>query len=258
MPSMNGKDLVQGKKYAVRLRAQDHDGSIEKVVFVGVLRSQQAKVRWVDGVDSGREGWIRTQQLLCPWGERRAFLRDEESAAALAAEYRRDRDPVVEDAIDHVMTSSGEVGGYIRAWREEPAVIQRMWSRAKLKGEPLDQPGAFADRHGRWHLSWRSAQLWSQAFAAQEPETVNLYLDHIERELLAEGHVPGEAWKHDYLRTSRPAISLARDWTRANVHDHLQREVQRLGTIVSRAVSYLHETGNHHHARRLEDEYKGR
>jgi hypothetical protein len=245
---MLAADLVPGRKYAVR--EQPHRrGPLIKAAFVGAVRSGKAKVRWLDGEREGLEEWLATRALVCPWGQRREFLRDEERAAAIK-EASKEVDDVEQDAISAVMEAAGE-SGFGREWWDPPERVRRLWSRARLPGDPLEEPLAYVDRHGQAHLSALTALRWARAFAAAEPEPVGLYLEGIERELLAEGWQPGDRFAHEFLRRSRPAHALVRDWAAQPERDLLRAEVERLQGLVQQAVSQLERAGAADAAHRL-------
>lgn len=70
---MLAADLVVGRAYAERPRANDTESGLRKIIFVGPFRAGKAKVRRVDGDLDGLEEWVPTRTLKCPWGERQAF-----------------------------------------------------------------------------------------------------------------------------------------------------------------------------------------
>lgn len=193
---MRKDDLAKGKKYALRPKDLGGDDPLVKVTFVGPVRGRQCRVRYEDGELKGLEEWVPTRLLACPWGERTALLRDEERAGRLAAADADVWDKVTEDAISSVMTASGEYGGFQRRWDTDAASAQRYWARAGLEGSPLDDhPANYRDRHGMWHLTFATALKASQAFAAVEPELVDLYLRGWEERLKAEGFEPEKAMR---------------------------------------------------------------
>jgi hypothetical protein len=77
---------------------------------------------------------VNTRQLLVPWGERRALLRDEERPARLEHHVRGGADRAL------VLASTGEpgagVGGPITALKEPE--LQRILDRAGLKEKPAE------------------------------------------------------------------------------------------------------------------------
>ena len=111
------------------------------------------------------------------------------------------------------MTASGEYGGFIRTWDTDPASAEWFWMQAGLEGSPLDyDPLNFADRSGRWRLTFATALHASQAFAAAEQDLVDFYIRGWEQELRARGFEPGMRYKHDLLRNWAPSHALARSW----------------------------------------------
>ena len=247
---MQSADLVPGRRYGVRENPRLR-GPMVKVELMGPLRSGKARVRWLEGEREGLDEWLATRCLICPWGERKKYLRDEERAAALRA-ASDEVDDVVQEAASAVFESTGEPNGLWRVWSDPPERVYRLWSRARLDGDPLDEPLAYVDRHGHAHLSMTTALCWAKAFAAAEPETVALYLDGEERQLLAEGWQPGRRFSHQYLQEIRPGYALVRDWAAQPQRDLLRKEVERLQGLVLRAITDLERAGAEDAARRLQ------
>jgi hypothetical protein len=157
--------------------------------------------------------WLPTRLIVCRWTERKAFQKDEERAAKLSASDTEVWDPVYEEAISAVMTASGEYGGFLKSWTTDPASAERFWSPARQSGSPLDHDGVnFVDRNGQWHLSFATATWACQAFAAAEPDLVDLYLRDWEDRLRGDGFEPGNRHSNELLRRWAPAHALARSW----------------------------------------------
>ena len=174
---MQKSDLVPRSKYALR-SPRDAGADSEpflKVVFLGRVHKDQAQVRYESGDLAGLVDWVRTRHLACPWKERKRLLRDEERAARIGEVDREVWDRVAAEAVSAVMTASGEYGGYTRGWTTDRGSAERFWARAGLEGLPVsDHPANFEDRHGDWHLTFETAVKACQAFAAAEPELVDL------------------------------------------------------------------------------------
>ena len=163
------------------------------------------------------------------------------------------------EAVDAVMTASGEYGGYSRRWTTDRGSAERLWARGGLEGLPVfDHPANFEDRHGNWHLTFETAVRASQAFAAAEPELVDLYLRGLEEELKAEGFRPGNRDSHDLLRELAPAHALARSWSQRPRGEAAEREVERLQRLVSEAIAALRSHGHASVASRIERGLRGR
>jgi hypothetical protein len=257
---MQKSDLVSGRMYAMRVRGHGGgDRPFVKVRYDGRDRKDQVHVRYESGDLSGLEEWVRTRHLACPWGDLTALQRDEERMARLREMSADAGDRVVEEAISAVFTASGEYGGFIRIWNTDPASADRLWKRAGLAGSPLDHhPANFQDRHGTWNLTFQTAQHVAEAFAAVEPEAVDLYLRGWEEELRAEGFSPGNRHSHDLLREWAPSHALARAWSQAPQGAAAEHEVQRLRALVEEAVRSLRTRGHDSEAARIARGLRGR
>lgn len=250
---MKKDELVDGQSYALRPKASesDMDDSLVKVTDVGLARGRQCKVRYDGGDLEGLEEWALTRQLLCLWADRNEVLRDEECAARMAAADEKVWDRVTEDAICTVMTASGEYSGFGGGWESDPESAQRYWDRGRLAGTPLvyDEVN-YRDRHGMWQLSFATSLAASQAFAAAEPELVDLYMRGWENQLKAEGSAPGMSHKHDLLREWSPRH--ARAWSQAPRRLAAENKVTRLRKLVTTAIHELRVVGAGFQADRIE------
>jgi hypothetical protein len=122
---------------ATRSRLTDIYGlgpaALRRIIFVGPAKASKAKIRDADGDLDDLEEWVPTRTVMCPWGERQAFLRDESRWIALQEAAARDHDPVVEEAISSVFEATGDETGFIRVWTVDPKRAQRLWRRAGLR-----------------------------------------------------------------------------------------------------------------------------
>jgi hypothetical protein len=96
-----------------------------------------------------------------------------------------------------------------------------------------------------------------QAFAAAEPDLVDLYLRGWEDRLRAEGFEPGNRHSHELLRNWAPAHALARFWCAEPQRTAAEREVERLQRLVREAVRLLEAAGDDRGARRIERGLRG-
>jgi hypothetical protein len=210
-------------------------------------RKGKVKIRFEDGPHPGLEEYASTRQLVVPWGQRKAVLRDERLAAALY-DYSRGRgDKALGEAASAVLESTGEPGAGATGdgTMMSEAELQRICDRAGLTSAPQDlHPLAYRDRRGDVHLPLDAVIELARAFAAAEPQTVIGYLDDCEEELRLRGNIPGERWWHEYLREKAPGFALARQWAGLEQEaEMLRKEIARLRSLVSRAASELRVAG---------------
>jgi hypothetical protein len=103
-----------------------------------------------------------------------------------------------------------------------------------------------------WHLSFATAVKAAEAFAAAEPEMVDLYLRGWEERLKAEGFEPGGSHAHGLLREWAPSHALARAWSQVPRGHAAEQEIERLRRLVVTAVRYLRESGEDGKAAKIE------
>jgi hypothetical protein len=260
--AVEGKRLVIGRSYAYRERRSTDSPLLKVKLLDKVGRKGKVKIRFDEGPHPGLEEYVNTRQIIVPWGERKALLRDEERAARLE-EYARDMtDGALSEAGTAVLASTGEPGAYVggptTAMREEE--LQRILDRAGVETPPIDlHLLAYRDRDGYVHLPLDAMVGLAKAFAAAEPQTVVGYLDDEEEELRLKGNQPGERWYHQYLRELSPGFALARQWAGLEQEaELLRKEIARLRTLVSGAAYDLKSAGQERKANRLLRALEGR
>ena len=156
------------------------------------------------------------------------------------------------------MIASGEYSGFGKRWETDAAAAERYWARARLEGSPLDDhPANYRDRHGRWFLTFATALKASRAFAAAEPELVDLHIRGWEERLKAEGFEPGYGHRHNLLRDWAPRHALARSWSQEPRGLAAEHEIERLRQLVSTAIRYLRDAGQDQNTWRIERGLRG-
>lgn len=247
-------NLQPGRAYALRNRSEPElEEPFIKVTYLGTTHRDQARVKFETGKLAGLEEWVRTRHLACAWGNRKALSRDEERSARLRAVDAELWDPVYEEAVNAVMTASGEYTGFLRRWSTDSGSATRFWKRGGLDGSPLDDHAAnFVDRNGEWQLSFETAIKACRAFAGAEPELVDLYLTDWEKRLTAEGWEPGNQHAHELLRKWAPSHALARSWSQEPRGSAAEQEIERLRKLVASAVHSLRTRGHESEAIRIE------
>ena len=227
----------------------------------------KVKVRHVEGELAGLEEFVHITHLRCRWKDWKKVERDEakESAFLNYMSAQPDMDKTVSQAATAVLTSSGEdlyvdeYRNYTRFFQGGAAALERVAARAGVTDKPWDGPHSFRNRDGDLYLPSSALLDLALAFARSEPETVNLYLDTEEQELLQEGYAFGERYKHKWVIEQKPAWALARAWAaKHGARDHLKDELKRLQRLVREAVAALRDAGNDRMANRLERGLQGK
>ena len=255
-------DLEIGRRYAYREKRGPAQAMLKVKLVEKVGRKGKVKIRFEDGPHPGLEEYVSTRQLVVPWGQRNAVLRDEKLAAALADHARRVADPALGEAASAVLESTGEPGAYAEAggtMMSEPE-LQRILDRAGLAMAPTElHTLAYRDRHGSVHLPLEATVDVARSFAAAEPHTVVAYLDDQEEELRLRGNQPGERWWHDYVRGKLPGFAVARQWAGLEQEaEMLRKEIARLRLLVSSAARELQDVGQDRKAQRIRRALEGR
>jgi hypothetical protein len=259
---VEGHLLEVGRFYAFRERRGRDQPMLKIKLLDKVGRKGKVKIRFEDGPHPGLEEYVSTRQLVVPWGQRKAVLRDEEREARLAEHRRSYRDAALGEAASAVLESSGERGAMAvdDGTAMDERELQRIMGRAGLPGSPVDlHLLAFRDRHGQVHLPLEATVSLARAFAAAEPQTVIEYLDDREEEYRLRGNQPGDRWWHEYLREKLPGFAIARQWAGLEQEaEMLRKEIARLRQLVSRAAFDLESAGEERKATRLHRALEGR
>src|SRR2546423_14007938 len=106
---VQGAELEEGRLYAYRRNHRASGSERLKVKLIAkVGRGGKVKIRYEDGPHPGLEEYVRTMNLIVPWGARKALVRDEERHRLLDEYTRRSRrDSAVAEAVSSVLASSG-------------------------------------------------------------------------------------------------------------------------------------------------------
>jgi hypothetical protein len=252
---MEGHQLVISRTYAFRETRSPNSPMLKVKLLEVVGRKGKLKVRFEDGPHPGLEEYVSTRQIVTTWGDRKHVLRDEERAARLE-EYEMGRgDKATRDAVEAVLTATGEPGGGDGEYE-----LQRILDRAGIEVAPADlHPLGYCDRSGTAHLPLEALVGVARAFAAAEPLTVIGYLDDEEEELRLRGNQPGDRWYHQYRRELSPGFALARQWAGLEQEaEMLRKEIARLRSLVAGAAYDLKAAGQERKASRLERAVEGR
>lgn len=258
---METKHLVIGQRYLFRRGARyphkNTSPTVKVTVLLAVPQSRRAKVRHESGDLAGVEEVVPSRQLLCPWRDRKPWLRDERQMERLRERYDSDR---IEDAligaVNVVFEMSGEdsVAGVGRRaiFRGDAEAIGRLMDRAGIAGSPadLDPEFGWVDRDGTYWMSFGPAMLLAKGLAAAEPAAVIHGIEADERRLEVLGY--DDPTYHRRFTEARPSHALARRWAGAEQEVALLRaEISRLRALVHEAAAHLDNAGDVARAARL-------
>ena len=259
---MQSSEIAIGNRYGMRLKVSIGEPLTEVKVIEKVGRKGHIKVRHLAGETPGLEEYVKTRQIIVAWGERKAFLRDEERLRRAEQASDKEVDRARADATEAVLFSTGDPAAGLMSHGMLSMSLESVQQIAERAGltEPVTglHPVAFIDRFGALHLPYEGAEKLARAFAAAEPETVLLYIQDQEAEYKARGYEPGERFWHDYLREKTAGYALARHWAGHEQEiEQLQKELERLRSLVSMAAYDLERAEADHEARRLRRALKG-
>lgn len=196
------------------------------------------------------------------WGERQAFLKDEERAR-IFDEARQGPNQALHGAIETVMVATG----YADASADDDGTVHmeavELREVARQAGLPQNleelHEAAYVDRIGEMHLPVEVAEQLAHAYASAEPEIVLIYIEDFESEYKAKGYEPGKRYYHDILREETPGFALARYWAGHEEEiAQLRREIERLRQLVISAPEALEKAGQEREGWRLRQALNGR
>jgi len=233
---------------------------VKLLAIVG--RGGKIEIKYEDGPHPGLAEYVHTRQLVVPWGERQAFLRDEEHHERLKKTAAEFNDRAVSTAVEAILEATGEQQAWLSGYgmSVSRAALERLLERSGIDVDPLKlHPHAYADRFGEIHLPPQAAEVITRAFAAAEPEIVLMHLQDQEEELRARGYDPGERIYHQFLREYQPGYALARQWAGIEREaQELRKEIGRLRGLIAMAARDLEEAGAERKAWRLQRAVDGR
>jgi len=227
---MDSNRVEVGERFAYREYPQRRGSPFMSVEIVEKARTGKWKVRFMDGPNAGLVDFIKSTNIIVPWAEAEGFLEDEkrmhELIEASSAEWKGPDDPVTQ-AVDTVLRATGEElffhDGERGAGHLEISVeaARRVLMRTGLEWEPVElDPLGFIDRTGKLHLPFRTSLKLAQAFAAAEPDSVNI-------SVMSEEFRWEEDCRREYRGTTvdlvnkwRAGWALAKKWTKAAAKDH--------------------------------------
>ena len=106
--------IIVGDEYAFR-EFRGTKSPFQRIKVLQHLRHNKWKAQWIDP-NPGLIDYVESAQIIVPWKERKAFLRDEENAASLIERNKADgfqpKSPITE-AVQQVFESAGDELNFI-------------------------------------------------------------------------------------------------------------------------------------------------
>lgn len=250
---MQKSDIRPNTEYALREK-RTPGTPFQRVRVIAHVRRNKWKVEWIDP-NPGLVDYVESGQLVVPWKELKAFLKEEENAQRLREHNERDgydeEDSPVVRALHEVFESVADgINFYKGSITALPEAIDRLGARIGI--ETIEQsPAAYTDRQGRLHLPFNVALDLGRRFCAFEPTTVLLAVETTEREWEHKAR-NGEDYIVSLLNEYRASWALIRQWAG---HDaavaQREAEIQRLERLVWDAIYALQKAGLDREAARL-------
>jgi hypothetical protein len=205
-------------------------------------RGTKWRAEWVEP-SPGLVDYVESGQLVVPWKEHKAFLKEEASAEALREHNERmgyEENSPIANALYSVFESVGDdVSFYRGILSGSTEAVDRVKTRAAMdtsKRTPL----AYIDRQGKLHLPFDEAFELARMFCAAEPAAVLVRAETTERDWAQQARRPGEEYIIPLLNQYRASWALIRQWTG---HDpavaQREAEIERLERLVWDAVYAL-------------------
>lgn len=250
---MQKAEILPGNEYAIRERREAR-GPFQRVKILEHIRHNKWKAKWIDP-NPGLTDYVESAQIIVPWREHKAYLKDEQNAAALVERNRREGyepgspvteavEQVFEEMHDDIACSRGDVFGSREAF-------SRILTRIKEPEKP-DPHGSYVDRRGKVHWPFKAGVEVAQKFCAAEPSTVLVAIEATEREWATKASRPGDEYIIPLLNQYRANWAIIRQWTG---HDPAVAEreayIERLQRLVWDAIYALQKAGLDTEAARL-------
>jgi len=250
-------EIKPGAEYALREKRVE-GAPFQRVKVIAHIRRNKWKVEWIDP-NPGLTDYVESGQLVTPWSQRRAFLKEEENERRLREHnerhgYTGEETPIV-DALYEVFENVGEEVNFYRGILSGSAeVIDRLRARAGISPTQNHSYVAYTTRHGQLRLPFDEALDLARRFCAAEPAAVLLSVEATEQKWTSEvSH--GDTYLISLLNRYRAAWALIRQWAGYDAAlAQKDAQIQKLERVVWDAVYALQRAGLDHEAARLRRE----
>jgi hypothetical protein len=244
---MLNADLTPGQKYAFREKRVPL-APLQQIKLLKHVRGRKWQAKWIQP-NAGLIDYVSTEQILVPWREHAAFLKEESDQEVMRQhnlEHGFEASSPITLAVCSVIENAGEgihLGkGDIYAIPER---FERFNSRARLnvRGFQENAP-CYTDRSGRLHLPFEQALSLARAFCESEPAGVLSEIEADERKWSFIANRPGQEHHIPLLNSMRASWALVRQWCGPSVAIATkEKRIAELERLVLDAVYALQQAG---------------
>lgn len=247
-------EIQPGVEYAFREK-REVGAPFQRVRILEHIRKNKWKVKWIEP-NPGLVDYVESGQLIVPWKERKAFLKEEECAERLRNHNERlgykEESPIAHALYEIFESVGDDISFYKGVLRSSAEALERFKTRAKVALGRNNSIIAYTDRQGGLHLPFDEALELARMFCAAEPATVLAGVEATERKWAQEARQPGEEYMVSLLNEYRAAWALIRQWAG---HDaavaQREEQIKRLERLVWDALYALQKAGLDSEAARL-------
>ncbi|MFJ5121621.1 MULTISPECIES: PE-PGRS family protein [unclassified Kitasatospora] len=253
-----------GEKWAYRAQPKLLGSAVRQVEIVrvgGPRRSSQVHVRFLEGEDAGLQDWVTPASLVSPWDGVAAFQADDNAELALAEASRQVRKTVEFETARMVLgfvrpksrlrlrTTVADAG--VLEFTSLAAVAEQFGlDAAALRADPMlyeNRTGLFL---AGWPVTERIARRAAEVLAEDLLPEVERRQEVLDRDRAQPSWQSWNRRDDRKLQAEDDMLRTVREWCGQDRVDRfdellaLRAEVERLGTIVERALKALRDRGH--------------
>jgi hypothetical protein len=237
--------IKPGTEYAFREQRSSRT-PFHRVRVIQHTRGTKWRAEWIEP-SPGLVDYVDSSQLVVPWKEHKAFLKEEASLEALRQHNQRtgyDENSPIARALYQVFESIGDDVSFYRGTLSGSAeAVDRVKTRAGMdtsKRSPLP----YTDRQGKLHLPFDESFELARKFCGAEPAAVLVGVETTERDWAQQARRQGEEYIVPLLNDYRASWALIRQWAGQDAAiAQRESEIQRLERLVWDAVYALQKAG---------------
>ncbi|WP_030056627.1 MULTISPECIES: hypothetical protein [Streptomyces] len=253
-----------GERWAYRAQPNLLGGAVRQVEIVrvgGPRRTSQVHVRFLEGEDAGLQDWVAPASLVALWDDVAAFRADDDAELALAEASRQVRKTAEFETARMVLGFARPKSRLrLRTTVADAGVLELTALDATAEQFGLDADALRADpmlhenRTGLFLAGWPVTERIARRAAEVLAEDILPEVERRQEVLDRERAQPSwQSWNRRddrKLQAEADVLGTVREWCG---HEQVERfdellalraEVERLGTIVERALKALRDRGH--------------